>query len=48
MVFDNKCPENVENLRVKYYLEGGLKRAREEKDVAVAHNNNRNRQYDNV
>ena len=46
-IIDNKCLENVDILRVKYELKGELKRVREERDVAVAHTKNLNRQYKN-
>ena len=35
-------------MKEKYGLEGELKRISEEKDVAIAHINNLNRQYENA
>ena len=36
-ILDNKLSENVDILKEKYDLEGGLKHVCEEKDVAIAH-----------
>ena len=48
IIIDNEFPDNVEILRKQYDQEGELKHVHEEKDIAVAHTMNLNKQYDNA